>query len=162
MDFYLTAETALLTLLKDGLPSFFPNPDEQVTASDDSVLDNGNDFYCISYPGAFPQTEEASGFVVYNMEILLDVISRWDESEDDAWNENGFKAFRSAIINLINHTKDGKLLGNTSYVQNALISAEDRPSYIPVRGTDPNNVTYSHIRQVCVVTVQILVPVETV
>ena len=161
-DYYGLAEAGLISLLKTGLSSFFPNPDEQVTASDDSVLDNGNDFYAISYPGAFPQTDEASGFVIYDFEILLDIASRWDTSESDAWNNNGFKAYRSEVINLINHTNEGKNLGKTNFVRSALLSAEDRPNYIPVRGADPNNVVYSHIRQVCIVTVKMFVPTELV
>lgn len=157
-DWYKTAEDGLLALLKAELPSLFPNGDKQVTASDDTVYDNGNRYYATSYPGAFPVADRASTHLLYDWEILLDLLSKWDGSESKAWNENGFKALRSAVINLINHTEKGRTLGKTNYIKSAVISAEDRPRYIPLRNTDPNNPTFSHIGQVCIVTVTMMVP----
>lgn len=159
-DYFKLCENGLIALLKTELISYFPNGDDQVTASDDTVLDNGNNFYAFTYPGSFPQTETAEGFVVYSWEILLDVITRWTTTESKAWNENGFKAFRGDVIYLINHTIKGRNLGKTAFVQEAVISAEDRPSYIPLRGSDPANSVFSHIRQVCSVTVRQIVPRE--
>ena len=161
IDYWKMLETGLIALLKAELTSYFPNADKQVTASDDSVLDNGNDFFAITYPGAFPQTEQSSSFVEYSWEILLDVITRWNTSESNAWNENGFKAFRADVIYLINHTQKGHNLNKTNYVRDAVLSSEDRPNYIPVRGSSGEMVIYSHIRQVCVVTVQQIVPRES-
>lgn len=157
-DFYSVAETGLLTLLKTELVSFFPNGDKQVTASDDTVYDNGNLFYATSYPGAFPVNERTSTHLVYDWEILLDLLSKWQTTESKAWNDNGFKAFRSAVINLINHTEKGRSLGKTNYVRSAVISSEQQPRYIPLRGSDPNNPSFTHIGQVCTVTVTMIAP----
>lgn len=157
-DWYKTAEDGLITLLKTELPSLFPNGDKQVTASDDTVYDNGNDFYATTYPGAFPVTAKTSSHLIYDWEILLDLLSRWKTTESKAWNESGFKALRSAVINLINHTEKGRTLGKTNYIKSAVISAEDRPRYIPLRGTDPSNPVFTHIGQVCIVTVTMMVP----
>jgi hypothetical protein len=157
-DFFVTAETGLLTLLKTELTSFFPNGDKQVTASDDTVYDNGNDFYATSYPGAFPVTDRASTHLIYEWEILLDLLSKWRTTESRAWNQNGFKALRSAVINLINHTEKGRTLGKTLFIKSATISAEDHPRYIPLKTGDPNNLIVSHIGQVCIVTVTMMVP----
>jgi hypothetical protein len=157
-DWYKTAEDGLIALLKTELPSVFPNGAAQVTASDDTVYDNGNDFYATTYPGAFPVTDRASTHLLYDWEILLDLLSRWKTTESRAWNENGFKALRSAVINLINHTEKGRTLGKTNYVKSAVLSAEDRPRYIPLRGSDPNNPVFTHIGQVCIVTVTMMVP----
>lgn len=161
IDYWKMLETGLINLLIAELTAYFPNGTKQVTASDDSVLDNGNDFFAITYPGAFPQTEVTSGFIQYSWEILLDVMTRWNTTESNAWNETGFKAFRGDLIYLLNHTNKGRTLNGTNYVRNAILSSEDRPSYIPVRGSDENNVVYSHIRQVCVVTVDQIVPRES-
>jgi hypothetical protein len=160
VDYWKNCETGLLNLLRSELSSLFPHGADQVTASDDTVLDNGNDFYAISYPGAFPQTEEAAGFIEYSWEILLEVVSRWNQSESKAWNESGFKALRSEVIYLINHTEKGRTLGKTNFIRGAVISADDRPNYIPVRGSDPASAIFSHIRQVCIVTVRQIVPRE--
>jgi hypothetical protein len=157
-DYFVTAETGLLTLLKTELTSFFPNGDKQVTASDDTVYDNGNDFYATTYPGAFPVTDRASTHLIYEWELLLDLLAKWKTTESRAWNENGFKALRSAVVNLINHTEKGRTLGKTLFIKSAVISAEDRPRYIPLKTGDPNNLIVSHIGQVCIVTVTMHVP----
>ena len=159
-DYYKLCEDGLIAFLISDLPLVFPNGAKQVTASDDTVIDNGNDYYAITYPGSFPQTELTEGFVVYSWEILLDVMSRWKKTESKAWNENGFKYLRSEIIYLINHTRAGRSLNKTLFVQEAVLSANDSPSYVPLRGTDPGNPVFTHIRQVCMVTVRQLVPRE--
>jgi len=45
-------------------------------------------------------------------------------------------------------------------VRDAFLQAEDRPRYIPLIGSDPDNPTFSHIGQVCIVTVKMMVPRE--
>lgn len=157
VDFYSSlAEAGLVELLKDELPALFPNGEKQVTASDDTILDNGNDYYAIAYPGNFPVIDTASSFRVYDWEIQLDILARWKTNHAAAW--AAFKALRSEVVYLINHTETGRSLGKTNYVRSAMIAAEDRPRYIPVRGTDENNPTFSHIGQVCIVTVTMTVP----
>jgi len=161
-DYWKLCETGLITLLRTELSSYYSEPTKQVTASDDSYLDSGFDYFAITYPGAFPQSEVTSGYIRYNWEILLDVITRWKTSESKAWNENGFKAYRGDLIYLLNHTQKGMNLGKTNFVLSAVLSSEDRPNYIPVRGMeDSNMVIYSHIRQVCIVTVDQKVPRES-
>lgn len=158
-DFWRLAETGLINLLRTELASYWSDDEKQVTASDDSHLDAGFDFFAITYPGAFPILDTTSSFLVYSWEILLDLLTRWKTTESKAWNENGFKAYRADVIYLLNHTNKGRNLGKTNYVRDAVLSSEDRPNYIPVRGTeDSGQVVYSHIRQVCVVTVQMNVP----
>ena len=156
-DYFALCETGLVNLLKTELVSLFPNGAKQVTASDDTILDNGNDYYAITYPGAFPVTEESSSFLEYSWVILLDLLSRWKESETKAWNENGFKKLRSEVLYLLNHTTKGQTLGKTNWVRSVVISAEDNPRYIPVRGASPDNPIFSHIGQVCTVTVKQIV-----
>jgi len=155
-DFYGIAETGSITLLKTELTSFFPNGAKQVTASDDTILDNGNDYYAITYPGNFPVVDTASSFRIYDWEIQLDILARWKTNNAAAW--AAFKDLRSAVINLVNHTEKGHTLGKTNYVKSAILGAEERPRYIPVRGTDENNPTFSHIGQVCIVTVTMQIP----
>lgn len=155
-DYYSVAEAGLLALLKTQLSSYFPNGAKQVTASDDTVLDNGNDFYAIAYPGNFPISVNASSFRTYDWEIRLDILTRWNKNTVTAWST--FKDLRQAVIALINHTEKGRTLGKTNFVKEASVQAEDRPRYIPVRGTDPNNPTMSHVGQICTVTVTMQVP----
>jgi hypothetical protein len=159
-DYYSIAETGLLTLLKTELSSYFPHGTphgtKHVTASDDTILSNGNDNYAISYPGNFPVISTASSFRIYNWEILLDIMVRWKKDTASAWAE--LKDLRQAIIALINHTEKGRTLGKVNYVREAVIAAEERPRYIPVRGSDPNNPIISHIGQICIVTVTMNVP----
>jgi hypothetical protein len=155
-DHYSIAETGLLTLLKTELSSYFPHGIKQVTASDDTILDNGNDNYAISYPGNFPVISTASSFRIYNWEILLDIMVRWKKDTASAW--SNFKNLRQAVIAEINHTEKGRTLGKINYVREAVIAAEERPRYVPVRGSDPNNPIISHIGQICIVTVTMNVP----
>jgi len=158
VDYWKLCETGLINLLKTELVSLFPNGANQVTASDDTVLDNGNDNYAITYPGAFPVSEVTANYLEYSWQIMLDLLVRWKQSEAKAWNESGFKALRAEVLYLINHTQKGRTLGKTNYVRDAVIAANDNPRYIPLRGSDPNNAIFSHIGQVCVVTVKQIVP----
>jgi len=159
-DYWKLCETGLITLLRTELSSYWTDATKQVTASDDQYLSAGFDHFAFTYPGAFPQTEDTSGFIEYSWEILLDLMVRWKTSETKAWNENGFKAYRGDVIYLLNHTQKGRNLGKTQFVRDAILSSEDRPSYIPVSGTEDSMVVYSHIRQVCLVTVRQIVPRE--
>jgi len=161
-DYWLLCDAGLRALLISELTTLFPDGTKQVTASDDTVLDSGKDNFAITYPGAFPQTEEAAGFVTYSWEILLELATRWNKTESKAWNENGFKNLRSEVIYLINHTRAGRTLGGVNFVRNAIMSAEERPSYIPVNAPDGSVIAFSHIRQVCIVTVDQMVPRETI
>jgi len=158
-DYYNTAEAALIAFLKTQLADpYFPNADLQVTASNDEILSNGNDYYAVAYPGNFPisGTEVSSTQIQYEWEILLDLLVRWNKSTAIVWST--FKPYRDAVIQIINHTKAGKTLDRTNYVRNAVIQAEDRPRYIPMRGADPDNPTFTHLGQVCIVTVTMNVP----
>jgi len=157
-DYYSAAENGLIALLKTNLTSYFPNADKQVTASDDTVYDNGNDYYATTYPGNFPVTEISGTRYEYSFEVMLDILSRWKTTELAAW--NAFKAYRNAVIDLVNHTNKGHNLNKTNFVRDAFMQAEDRPRYIPLQGTDPDNPTFSHIGQVCIVTVKMIVPRE--
>lgn len=159
-DYYTLAEAGLIALLKDQLADpYYPNANNakspQVTASDDTILNNGNNYYAIAYPGNFPVTETSSTFMQYDWEIQLDVLSRWPKTTADAWAK--FRPYRDAVIQLINHTKQGRNLGNTNFVRNAFIQAEERPRYIPLNPEDPRSVM-THIAQLCIVTVRMIVP----
>lgn len=158
-DYFSIVEDGLVQLLREELlDTYFPNGDRQVTKSDDSVLDNGNDYYAITYPGAFPITEDAAGFIEYSWELPMELMVRWLKGEKNTWDL--FKAFRADVITLINHTRKGRNLGKTLYVRDVVLSAEEPPSYLPLRGSSPENPVYTHIRQVCTVTVKQLVPRE--
>jgi len=158
-DYYTTVETGLISLLRSELADpYFPNATKQVMASDDTVLDNGNDYYAIAYPGNFPVTETANQFLEYSWEVQLDVLSRWNTTEAAAW--AAFKPYRNAVINLLNHTLTGRTLGKTNFVRNSLASSEARPRYIPMRGSNPDDPTFTHIGQIFIVTVKQIVPGE--
>lgn len=159
IDYYNLGEAGLIAFLKTQLASpYFPNADKQVTASDDEILSNGNSYYAITYPGNFPITEveRSATFLQYEWEILLDLLVLWKTSTATVWAT--FKPYRDAVIQAINHTKAGKTLDRTDFVRNAVIQAEDRPRYIPMRGADPDNPTFTHLGQVCIVTVTMIVP----
>lgn len=157
-DYYSLAEDGLLSILKTELASYFPQGTKQVTASDDTILDNGNNNYAISYPGNFPVAIKTSSFIVYNFEVRLDVLVRWNKNTVTAW--DAFKDLRNAIIILVNHTQNGRSLGKTNYVvsEETVIQAEDRPRYVPMRGANPDNPIISHVGQICNVNVTMKVP----
>lgn len=155
-DYYSVAEDGLISLLKTDLASYFPNGSKQVTDSDDTILDNGNNNYVITYPGSFPIDVRTSSFVVYDFVMRTDILVRWTDKTVTAW--SAFKDLRNAILVLINHTERGRTLGKTNWVKYAFIQSESEPRYIPVRGTDPDNPVMSHIGQICQVTVKMQVP----
>jgi len=82
IDYYNSAEAALIAFLKAQLSAYYPNAAKQVTASDDEILSNGNDYYAVAYPGNFPITEveRSATFLQYEWEILLDLLVRWNKS----------------------------------------------------------------------------------
>jgi len=158
-DYYSLAENGLIALLKTELASpYFPHADIQVTASDDTVYDNGNDYYATTYPSRFPVTEISGSRYEYSYDVVLDILARWTTTELAAW--NAFKTYRNAVIDLVNQTNKGHNLNKTNFVRDAFMQSDVDPRYIPVKGSDPNDPdpTISHIGQVCVVTVKMIVP----
>jgi hypothetical protein len=149
-DLYSTAEQALLDYIAEGLPALFPHPSKQLTASDDTVLDNGHDHYGIAYPGAFPIMPAGSGFYEVNWEVLLDVFYRFKTTSEEAW--RGFKSYRGDLFNLLALSLRGETLGAADRVKRLTVVAEDRPRYIPSAKGDQEGPP-AFIAQVLVVTI---------
>jgi len=134
-DQYNIVELAARNLVAGQLSSYFPNPDETVTQSDDTHLDRGHDYFAIFYPGSFPTTIPGDqSLVVVSWEILLDIMVRFNSTEAIAW--RAFKELRWEVINLFNFRKIGRTLNGTSGIKYVTLSSEERPRYIPM---DPKN-----------------------
>jgi hypothetical protein len=150
-DFYDLAENATLSLIEDNLPLHFPNPSLQLSKADETIIDNGNPKYAITYPGAFPITPSGVGLIEVSWEIILDVFCRWHTSEAQAWTD--FRGLRSDLFNLFNLTEKGRTLNRTNGVQGTSLGTEERPRYIPVNAGATDGAV-SHIAQIMIVTVK--------
>lgn len=155
-DYYGICEDAAIQLLRETEAFAWQNKNKQVTKSDDRFLDEGFDRFAITYPGAFPTVFASTDTSEVQWEILLDILTRWNKSEAEAWSI--FKSYRSKVFNLFNLSYEGRYLTNpTNQVRTAGIVkvnlvAQDRPRYIPVDPESPQ-VVFSHIAQVMVLTV---------
>lgn len=150
-DFYAICENAVVTLLRNTSAFDWTDGLKQVTKANDVYLDKGFKNFVITYPGAFPQVFQRTDGLGVQWEILLDVIVRWDKSEDQAWQD--FRAHRSNVFNLFNLSYEGRDLNRTPSIEPPVIlNAVDRPRYIPLN-KDPNTDIVSHIGQVMSLTV---------
>ena len=152
-DYYSLVEGALRTLVKSELSSYFPalTASQQVTKADDSYFDEGLDHFFVTYPGAFPTTPIGGQVVETAWEIIVDLVTRWQNNQQDSFDL--FTLYRSDVFNLLNLSKVGRNLNRTNGVRNVLMSSNENPRFIPLQVDDPNSPT-SHIGQVCVVTVR--------
>lgn len=151
-DYYSAVELAARNLVKAELPSYFPpaTADTQVTKSDATVYDYGFDYYFTTYPGAFPTLPAGVQMVEVTWEILVDVLSRFNSNEAQAWID--FTAFRSDVFNLFNVSNKGRNLDRASGVRRVLLASEERPRYIPLRAEDEDSPP-AFIAQVCILNV---------
>ena len=150
VDHYDLLETAAMQLVRTELVTYFPAPEETVTKSDDTMLDQGHDYFVIFYPGSFPTTKAGNQVLNVDWEIIVDVMTRYDGTEPEAWTQ--FKTIRSEMFHLFNVLKIGRTLGGTARVLNVLLSAEERPRYVPIVPGEPNS-GVAFIAQVMTVTV---------
>jgi hypothetical protein len=75
-------------------------------------------------------------------------------TEQKAWTD--FLSYRSDLFNLINTTEAGRTLGRTAGVRNAIMSAQDRPRYIPVnRGATDGAVGFIAQTMIVIVTYKV-------
>jgi len=150
-DQYSVVEKGFRDYVKAQMTTYFPlvTQDVQVTKSDATVLTRGYDYYLVTYPGAFPTIDREAGvrIIETNWEILVEIFSRFPKSEQDAWDR--FIPFRSDLFNTINATEAGRNLNGTNGIRGCLISAEERPYYVPVNADDPDSPA-AFISQVCV------------
>ena len=94
-DFYSECETGLVTLLR-SLTTYFVH-DWQVS-DDDAVITRGAEYFAVVRPGAFPYTRQTERLSIVNWTVVMDIYVRYVEYKT-SWNK--FKAFRSAIFNLL-------------------------------------------------------------
>lgn len=149
-DHYDLVVTAFFGMMGDSLPAYFPRPERQFSKADDTILDNGHDYYMTAYPGAFPIEPAGVGVYEVSWEVQVELYVRWKKSERQAWAD--FSAFRSDVFNLVNVTMKGRTLNRTAGVRDALLSSADRPSYIPVNAAAPDGAV-AFIRQICLLNV---------
>lgn len=149
-DHYDLVVTAFHAMLGESLPEYFPRPDKQFSKADDTILDNGHDYYVTAYPGAFPIEPMGTGVYEVDWEVQVELYVRWKKSEKQAWID--FSAFRADIFNLVNVTMKGRTLDRTNGVRDAVLSSADRPSYIPVNSAALDGAV-AFIRQICLLNV---------
>ena len=137
IDFYDLIETAVVTLVRSELSSYFTEPTKQVTKSDDTYLDQGYDHFLIAYPGAFPTTGYATQIQAVEWEVVLDMLIRFDGTEPEAWAR--FKALRADVFYLFNVRRIGRTLNGTARVERVSLGSEERPRYIPHEASNPDS-----------------------
>lgn len=137
-DYFSIVEDAVLSLVRttfvaritDGVKGV-----RQFAKSDDSYLDQGYAHFLFTYPGDFPTLPIGGNTLVTTQwEVLLDAFVRWDATELEAWNL--FKEWRGDLFYLFNLRQIGRTLDRTAGVERVVLTASDRPRYIPV---DPND-----------------------
>lgn len=149
-DHYDLVVTALFALFEKELPFYFPHPARQFAKADDTILDNGHNYYALAYPGAFPIEDAGAGVYEVNWEVQLELYCRWTKTEKKAWID--FGAFRADVFNIVNTTMIGRTLNRTAGVREVALGSADRPSYIPVNANALDG-PVAFIRQVCLVNV---------
>ena len=150
VDYYDNVETAVVELIRAQMVDYFPNPEETVTKSDDTFLDQGHDYFAFIYPGTFPTEIFGNQVVTVNWEVIVDVFARFNTTEAEAW--IAMKKVRAEMFHLFNINKIGRTINGANYVDRVVLGAEDRPRYIPV---DPDNpdAGIAFIGQVMILTV---------
>lgn len=119
-DFYSECETGLVTLLR-SLTTYFVK-DWQVS-DDDTVIMKGGDYFAVVRPGAFPYTRQTEKLATVNWSVVMDLYVRYDDYKK-SWNK--FKAFRSAIFNLL---MEHPTLNDTPGVVRADMTGDERAQY---------------------------------
>jgi hypothetical protein len=120
-DFYCECEAGLMTLLR-SLTTYFKH-DWQV-ADDDSVLMKGAEYFAICRPGAFPFTRQTEQLATVNWSVVVDLYVAYKDYKE-SWNK--FKAFRSAIFNLL---MEHPTLNDTPGVVRADLTGDERAQYL--------------------------------
>jgi len=120
-DFYSECETGLVTLLR-SLTTYFVH-DWQVS-DDDSVIMRGGEYFAIVRPGAFPYTRQTERLSIVNWTVVMDICVRYVEYKA-SWNK--FKAFRSAIFNLL---MEYPTLNGTAGVISADLTGSEQAQYL--------------------------------
>jgi len=156
-DYFGQCEDGAITTVR-SLQEFWAKPLKQVIKSSDLFLDQGLDFFFITYPGRFPLVYQGSQSYQADWEITCEVLSKWKKDEAQAWSD--FKRYRSLLFNLFNLTYAGQHLSDTPGVLKTLFAAAQAPRYVPVIGSDPANNQYSHIVQICTLTATQIVDKE--
>lgn len=138
-DFFSTCEDAIISMLKNDLANhaayFGTDPvklAKVVNKSDDTKLDEGYDYFAITYPGAFPAGFESVSQINVSWDIYIDLFVRFT-TESESW--ANFKAYRSDVFNLFNVLLIGRTLNKTNNVKagTPILSSEDEPSYYSLR-----------------------------
>jgi len=156
-DYFDLCESSVITLLQDTAQFNWVNKEKQVAKSNDVFLDQGFDSFALTYPGAFPSGFAGTDVLSVQWEVLIDLLVRWKNTEDQAWRD--FKAFRSLVFNLFNLSYEGRKLNRLAGVTDAVLTAPDRPRYIPLN-RDPASDIVSHIAQVTILTVTMTINKE--
>jgi len=150
IDYYDLMETAVVELVRSQLAAYFTDPEKSVTKSDDTHLDQGHDYFCFVYPGVFPAEIFGNQIVTVNWEVILDVFARYNSTEKQAWID--MKKIRAELFWLFNLREIGRTINKHQFVDRVVLSAEDRPRYIPVDVDNPDS-GIAFIGQVMVLTV---------
>lgn len=147
-DFYQQCEDGLIAKLQT-LTTYFPNS-WQVT-DDDTKIGKGGDHFAIVRPGSFPYTRQNGKLAEFEWHSTLVLHMRFTEY-DTAWSL--FKAFRSAVINLL---INDPTLGSTPRVFGVIPSSSEEPGYM----TDSEGNSANIIIQALDVAIRQRVPVAT-
>lgn len=120
-DFYSECEDGLAVMLRT-LTQFFKK-DWQVS-DDDTVLANGAEYFAIVRPGAFPYDRETIRVAIVSWNVTMDLYVSYKEYKT-SWDR--FKAFRSAIFNLLMENPD---LGGTAGVLRVSMMSDEQAKYL--------------------------------
>jgi hypothetical protein len=143
IDHFSVVEAAALQLVKDHIDNrdvYFDVPEDQVVASDETVLTTGHDYFLISFPSIFPTEYGGAGMIKAVWSISMEMFVRFS-TPPETWAH--FKAFRSDIFNLFNVRIIGHNLNRTAGVESVLLTSEGAPTAFAEEDTPSDPVFFS-------------------
>jgi hypothetical protein len=126
-DQYQICETAIMDRLKT-LTSIFPKTWQ--VSDDDSVIQNGADYFAIFMPDSFPASRADGHDLFVNWVIIFDLYVRYSTRKESL---PKFKAARSLIFNSLYPA----CINHVAGVSRAVLSANGG-LYIDIAGDNPN------------------------
>jgi hypothetical protein len=122
-DFYQQCEDALATRLRTLNPSYFK--DDKQVSDDDTVLNEGADFWIIYRPGAFPVVDSLTDSKILEVDwnVTMDMYVRY-KTYKESWGK--FRRFRAAIFFLLHADQ---YLGGAPNVRRVRFSSDEVAQY---------------------------------
>lgn len=105
IDYYSLCESAAMAKMRT-LSSFFPNP--EFVTDNDSILNQGNDFYAVFTPDTFPASPIDGKSNLINWNIMMDVYARFTTQSEA---KSRIKSIRAEILLLFHPASLNSVLG---------------------------------------------------